>query len=92
MRDELSEYACSDGTAGNTCNTGGNNRDGNTVSGTDRTDLQYITGHKCNGLYMDGSNGLVNNIRTGNNINNSNYRRIRTEWKYNSNSIEQLRD
>jgi hypothetical protein len=92
MRDKLSEYACSDGTAGHTCNTGYNNRDDSPVSGTDRTDIQYITGHKCHGLYMDGSNGLVNNIRTGNNINNSNYRRIRTEWKYNSYSIKQLRD
>jgi hypothetical protein len=39
---------------------------------------------------MDSPNGLADNIRTGNDINNSDYRDSRTEWKYRSNSDEQL--
>jgi hypothetical protein len=92
MRDKRSKDTGSNNITGHTGDTWHNNRDGSTVSGIDRTDLQYITGHKCHGLYMDSPNGLVNYIRLRDHINNSNNRHIRTEWKYNSNSIQQLRD
>ena len=77
MRDKHPKYPCSDGTAGNTCDTGINNRDSRSVSGINRRGLQYITGHKCHRLYMDSTNGLVSYGRRRNYLNNSNNRRLR---------------
>jgi hypothetical protein len=62
------------------------------MSFIDGTGIQHKFSYQCNKLHMDGSNRLVNNGRSRDDIDNSDYRDSRTEWKHNSNGIKQLRD